>query len=531
MKGTRIDELRKLHRTGDPVAAVRVALTSSESTNHLSDVNFICAAILVDRGGDVGDRAAIETGIAAFTPFVADDKASPGAQNSARYNRANGCGALAKHCERANDMEGRLIARQQERDDLQAVLLDGREIAPELLPNILVNFANSLSQLGRKAEALDYYAQALRIAPDHPIALGCAGQVNLDFLGIQPRHNKRLLVEARRCISKALSKPRRLSQVGGPRAQAEYERTLKRIDQLIDGLLPRGVAGLEEYAAKLRATHAGWQPESTISDWIRSRLLLSVNPYPEWCPSTACDDLFFDHLSTQTGEAGLDQFTALAHTLNQIKEDFATARYLYTLSQTANELAPLSKVTQYADTLDYADFGLASGLLKTAIRLEVDSLDKIANFLNRYLNLGINERNVSFATVWYEKGDLNKKIDHAALAHHLAQSGWLRGIRDVAETLNLYPAPMKDIRNKVTHDFLVIENILRPQVRLNGKTLSVDAHEFARQLLVMTKGVIINLTAFVQRNEALSKKGDQTTSVPLEFRLGRGISDQLATTT
>ena len=114
------------------------------------------------------------------------------------------------------------------------------------------------------------------------------------------------------------------------------------------------------------------------------------------------------------------------------------------------------------------------------------------------------------------------------LGKNLAANNSLRGIRDVAETINVYPAPAKEIRNKATHDFVIIENMLRPQVRLNGKAVTGDAHEFAKHLLKISRGVLINLVAFIQRTEGRKAQDPARVSMPMAFRYAKGISDELA---
>lgn len=384
--------------------------------------------------------------------------------------------------------------------------------------------------MGRGIEAIDVWNQVLAIDPDHPVALGSMGQSYLRLLGIQPAHNIRLVEAARNCLEHVISDPERIARHADYGALARYEKSLEEVH--VAGTQLAGQ--FSEFLLRilmLQTQHKGWNPDPTLLNWAQSGLLLTANPFPEWCPDTLKDDLFFSGLSTTANKEGQVRFTELAHTLNQIKEDYALARYLLHQSSMADSaISSLSSVTLFADTLDYADFGLPSGMLKASIRTSVDIFDKIANFMNRYLGLGIPDRKVSFASVWYENGvtDPKKRKDSAILGQLLPQSGWLRGIKDVAENLNFYPAPSKDARNKATHDYLIIENAVRPSVVLHGKVVSVDAHEYARQMLMMAKGVIVNLVALVQREEGLKRTGVGEVGIPIEFRFARGISDELA---
>lgn len=520
-----IQELLALYKNGDAGRSV-LAAKAADIPGASVDLKALCAAAFVDRGGELADQEAVERGIEIFSELVASEAGDPVYRNSLRYNLANGYGSLARCREAAGDMEGRLAAWKLERAEIQAVLLDRENVHEQLLPEILTNFGNALSYMGRKAESLDSYLRALAIRPNHPMAAGCAAQVTLDLLGIQPKCNALLLARAKELIDLALSNPATLRSIGGPSAAAGFIKTRDQIEVLASGMFARGTVELGERVLASRKAHIGKGAEGQAAGWAKSGLLLTVNPFPEMCHTTAVDDLFFDGLQTSAGEEGQLRFTLLAHTLNQIKEEYATSRYALLMSGRRNELRESSTVTRYADTLDYADFGLASGLLKTSMRLSIDLLDKVAVFLNRYIDLGLKEKSVSFATVWYEKADPNKG-EGAELAKHLCVNGFLRGIRDVAETLNVFPAPAKDIRNRATHDFVIIENLLGPQVRLGGKVVTGDAHEFAEHLLKISRGVLIGLVAFVQRNEALNKAASGQTSVPMEFQYAQGISDEL----
>ena len=521
------ENLYMLYNTGGAREAVMAADSARSADDPLDNLASLCAMTYVDRGSELGDAVAVSKGVSIFAEIIGIKGISPEDRNRFRYNLANGYGALARCHEVAGDAESRLIAWKQERDELQAILLDRSNVPEDILPEILTNFGNCLSYLGRKAEALDSYLDAIRLRPGHPVASGCAGQILLELINVQPIHNTRLLSRAIELLDESLSDLGALRAIGGPIADVDFRKSLEQASAIADRIFEGGRLELENLTRSSRAAHIGIEAQGATATWASENLLLTLNPYAEWCASNATDDLFFDGLMTAAGPEGEERFTLLAHTLNQIKEEYATSRYALLQAGKVSELAELSKATHFADTLDYADFGLSSGLLKMSMRLSIDLLDKVAVFLNRYLELGLKERSVSFATVWYENDNAQKGIEGIELGKHLAANNFLRGVRDVAETLNVYPAPAKDIRNKATHDFVIIENMLMPQVRLNGSVVTGDAHEFAKHLLRISRGVIISLVAFVQRTEGIKKLGSQGLHLPMEFRFAQGLSDEL----
>lgn len=506
--------------------AIRIGLRYTSAPIVLDALSFNSSGIFIDVGNYRADENLIRLGMQIAKAFLGSGSTTQECRAHMQYNLSNGYAALASVCEKHKDREGRLENWRLQRDCLQGLVLDRKLVPTDLITEVLTNFANVLDELGRTVEALDIWKQVLEINPGHPVASGSMGQAYLRLLNVQPRHNVRLIEAARSCLENAISKPDLIARHADYRALESYERSLDEVKRTGTQQAGKFDKFLER-VHRLRTQHEGWNPDATVLKWAQSGLLLTINPYPEWCPDTLKDDLYFDGLGTEANASGQQRFTELAHTLNQIKEDFALARYLLLSSAQPESLATFSSVTQFADTLDYADFGLASAMLKSSIRTSVDIFDKIANFMNRYLRLGIPDKKVSFSRVWYEKGDLNKKVESLVLDQLLPKSGWLRGIRDVAENLNFYPAPSKDARDKATHDFLIIENAVRPSVRLHDKVVSVDAHEYARQMLMMVKGAVVNLMALVQREEGLRKSESGNEAIPLTFHITSGLSDKL----
>jgi len=509
--------------------AIRIAQLSISDPFTPDTFSFNSSGILIDFGNHRVDRGLILQGMEAAERFISDPNSDPSLTAKARYNFSNGYAALAFVCENSDDKDGRLKNWRLQRDELQKLVLDRKSIPANLITEVLTNFGNVLDELGRGIEAIDMWNQVLEIDPNHPVALGSMGQAYFRLLGIQPKHSIRLIEASRANLELAVSDPKLIEIHAALGTLESYERSLQDAKDA-GAKLAMSYSEFEQRIQLLRTHHVGWEPDKIHLEWARSRLLLTTNPYPEWCPDTLKDDLYFDGLFTEPNEAGRKRFTELAHTLNQIKEDYALARYLLHESSNPEKSNSLSSVTQFADTLDYADFGLSSGMLKSSIRTSVDIFDKIANFMNRYFKLGIPDKKVSFFSVWYEKGitDTKKRTESIFLSQLMPQSGWLRGIKDVAENLNFYPAPSKNVRNKVTHDYLIIENSVKPTVKLHGMTITVDAHEYGRQMLMMVKGTVVNLVALVQREEALRKSNADKVIVPMEFRYAKGISDELS---
>lgn len=102
---------------------------------------------------------------------------------------------------------------------------------------------------------------------------------------------------------------------------------------------------------------------------------------------------------------------------NEIKQQFASSRYIYYsyLKQKDDYEKHFSdKETHLVNTFDYSLYGYKYELLKTAYKNLYSILDKIAFFLNDYLQLKINIRSIAFHTIWYEgkqKQNINPIIE------------------------------------------------------------------------------------------------------------------------
>jgi hypothetical protein len=120
--------------------------------------------------------------------------------------------------------------------------------------------------------------------------------------------------------------------------------------------------------------------------------------------------------------------TALTRTLNLLKEDYATARYLFYHPENAPEgLSPYSSVTYYGEALfdSGEDFGLVPGVKKTSLRLAVDCFDKIAVFLNEYFKLEHQSKRYNINNMWFD--DLSyKKGTHPILDQAMKSNGCIQ---------------------------------------------------------------------------------------------------------
>ena len=88
---------------------------------------------------------------------------------------------------------------------------------------------------------------------------------------------------------------------------------------------------------------------------------------------------------------------------NQLKQEYVSARYLFYESLQSQAPHYSDSDVQLYNTLDYPCYGLNTEKAKIAFRMVYSIFDKMAYFINEYLQLRAPKAKVSFKTIWYGK--------------------------------------------------------------------------------------------------------------------------------
>ena len=103
----------------------------------------------------------------------------------------------------------------------------------------------------------------------------------------------------------------------------------------------------------------------------------------------------------------IDEPPALLGLFNQMKQEFITARWLYYDGTQVGGLHFADRDVTLYNTLDYPSYSITVEKAKAAYRIAYSVFDKIAFFLNAYLDLNLDESRVYFRGVWYVNGYRN----------------------------------------------------------------------------------------------------------------------------
>ena len=519
-----VETLEALHRDGkidEQLAEVRAALR--DHPQH-PDVKSVAAAILIDGGFRTGTRTPISEGIALVEELLSEPIVEdPDTFRDLQYNLVNGYvwRAQMQDCEAERKSD-----EARARSLFQGFSLDADFLRPDLHGKVLTNYGNFLDSRARVFEAVDAYAEVERIQPNHPMALFNCAKALRYALPLSGRHQFRNLYEAWDRLDRACHYPEEMVDLSGQVALDDARAELRETEALIAAQVEGGLKDLQRRGAVHRLDH-GTPCHQLMRDARNDRALVTFNQFPGLCGCEIQDDAFFDRLFVRPDDK--ERLNRLASTLNSVKEDIATSRYLYYChTYHAEEIREVSGATLYADTTGLAEYGVAAGLLKASLRVAIDSLDKIGVFLNQYFALGHPQRRVNFRNVWYPETSRTDEV-HPTLIDKMEQNWLLRALHDLSCDWRTddFPQRLREARDAATHRGLTLYYI---GLSADDDIESWTTEGFARAVMMTirtAKAAALYLISAIQVAELQHESDSNGVIVPMTFRLGRGLADEI----
>lgn len=444
------DTCSKFLDEGKYVEAVKMA-------ESLSYAPF-CASIFIDGGFALKDSSKVRKGIKIFEDLLSIDEATSGMSKcSTIYNAANGYSALymlkrykGKDVIPPNDRELR-SAKKLYRQTIEN--LGGSN--PSFISQVLINYGNCLSQFGRFVDAIECYERAIRVDPENGMAAGNLGIELEHAANIMGSYRHEYVALAYDFLRQALS-PKMHLRYGSPHAVNDFQLRLKGLENFIKAhkepiLSPKPVD------VQLKDKNQ----TAYIQFCINNGLFLNAWAGKKELSPGITDDISFGEITKSSDDNYL--VPELLKILNEIKESYTTARYLYFLSQSKTEiLDDVSLITMYYDNFDYSINGIYMGLCKTAYSRAFDVLDKIARIVNTYF--GIGKRENSFWHTFAEKqsqGEMHEIRFIARKSVCNTQNISIYALADLCidyfedARVNLKTIDIR--RNRITHDYLNVK--------------------------------------------------------------------------
>ena len=260
----------------------------------------------------------------------------------------------------------------------------------------LTNYGNSLFHAGRFVEAISLWDRALAIEPSFGMALGARGECLAYYARVIFDEGHRLLFlnRAKEDLRRAIDLP-----LEGTAPDA-FARRLQKIETAFPGDALGDLVAIDEF--ELGQT----DNERDYRQWCLSQRLFICPLNDLGTESIAARDvLCLPSIVTPMGEG-----PGCIGLFNQMKQEFASARFLCYQGLTGQETHFADREVLLLNTLDYPVYSLHIELVKAAYRIAYSLFDKIGFFLNHYYRVGLDERKVSFRSIWYEGKKALKRV-------------------------------------------------------------------------------------------------------------------------
>jgi len=463
---------------------------------HINKLGF-----LVDIGFGLHDQEIVQQGLHIGERFLSSSK-NIKYESIIHYNLANGYFSLFGLSERGTGID--TYPRSTNLQKAKCHFREALRLCDYHDPNInkqnWVNYGNCLDSLGRGVEAFYAYDEALKLDKKFSMAIGNKAKALRFFADISGAYRGAIYLEAYQAI-KSIINNQDLISIGGVRAKQAFEEELQIIESRFK----------DKEDLKRILTHRNYD-SAGLSEFekyyleycLQEKLFLNFHVHEDNCEASIVDPIFI-HLITKIEDN--DTFYQLAKHINQIKEDYAIARLLLVQSQyKRQDFDSISKRTSFANTMDYSQFNLYNGLLKSAFKEAYNILDKIAVFINDYYKLGIVEEKIYFTSIWY-CNYCKKMSDDILHSKNIS----LYALYDIYQDFKSgYYKKIKDIRNSLVHRRLVIFDSMPTHQNKKDDKHNVGYNEMLREtnnLLRLTKSAIIYLINFVNIEENKKRTG------------------------
>lgn len=475
----------------DPLLAINEARQLTGDLN----VNLLKAAIFVDAGKLIKDKKSIEEGVDIFTHAVEKFPQTP----DLIYNLANGLHALAI------STTYRDLSWYKKTEHYR---LDARKrfykaathpnAANDLSSQAYTNLGNLLWSSYRWVEAYDFYVTALSKAPNNGVASSGA------------------LKMLRYALQQEIGEPDLLIQ------EIEYlAHHVSENHETINAYA--GVQGLEGITSELKDIPIKTREQSLkkgneYSEFVISNnLTLSPTIHSHLHKSKYWDTIHISGVVADM-ESGSNVPEIFAM-INIIKSDYILARNL--LYNAKNRL--FKETGSYADSLDYACYGINESCLTLAQRSALDILDKIAVASLSYLKIGMAKK-ADFKKAWFKNRKNNKselsflpKIQNEINSGNTALFALTEISRDVSwQSGFLYSK--QSSRNSSTHRFTILHDFFIPKHSDTGCLEHHDHDEFFNEsvhTLKLVRSAIIYLVQMVKIREKRLTSLETGVYVPL----------------
>lgn len=435
---------------GKNVEAVKIAETISN--------NAFRAVILIDGGFALADISKVKKGTKLLEDLLPVEEIISGfARVSILYNIANGYSSLYS----LKRQKGKALPPPNDSDLRNAKNFYSEAVAnlqnsePTFASQVLINYGNCLSQFGRFIDAIEYYELAMKIDPTNGMAAGNLGIELERATYIMDKYRHEYMALAHDFLKRALG-PKMHLRYGSLQAVESFRVHLERLEHFISShkkpVLPPKPAKTQ-ISNKIQKEY--------INFCITNGLFLNAWAGDKELSPGIIDDISFGGITAPAKDSHF--VPELLKTLNEIKEAYSTARYLYFLSQGKSDiLEDVSQSTVYFNNIDFSINGIYTGLCKTAYSRAFDVLDKVARIINIYFRIG--DQRSTFWNIFAEKQSQGETHEIRFIARKSicdTKNSSMYALSDLCidyfENAKVDLKTIDSRRNRITHDYLNVK--------------------------------------------------------------------------
>lgn len=362
---------------------------------------------------------------------------------------------------------------------------------------ILTNLGGRMSEIGRPFEAIEYWNQALKIAPAFGMALGNKGiglKTFADHL-YDPLHASIYLSIAKQLLKKSIA-----SKTTEERVKADFHLHWQTLKNVPYGLF-KSICTSTDFLGKSKL-------EQDYRNWCLQNTLF-LNPINDICvaPIAACDVFGMPDITSRSAEMPF-----CFKYYNVIKQEYVSARFSYYDAIHSSKVHPSDRNVMTFNTLDYPIHTYSLEQMKSTYRAAYSVFDKIAFFIKEYFHLPLKENSVYFRSIWYVNAHKKNGLD----SKFTSSKNWpLRGLfwlskdlyDDDPEFRNAIDPSAQElysIRNYIEHKFLSVHDGLFDLTDLDAPKYAgvyrIQLEEFEKktlQVLKLARAAIIYLSLAV----------------------------------
>lgn len=369
---------------------------------------------------------------------------------------------------------------------------------------MFTNLGNLFSTVGRMVEAQAMWTRALGVRADFWMARANRGNGRWHYARAlaDMGHAAVFMAHAHADLEQAAADAEQAPEYGEPGLRERFIDDASRV---------RAVCRVDEVWANYQSS--GWpmgksDEERSYRQWALDHALF-LNPLNDLGPESiaASDVLTLPDFEAVPGEPPI-----IAGMFSELKQTFASARWLLWEGVTADTPHFSDEGVDIYNTLDYAVYGLGTEKLKLAFGMGYSLFDKIAYFLNFYLDLGINERAVDFKSIWEGKKQSRRAQEVSEQNLPLRGLFWLSKDLfdpDVRESPEPEARDIGMLRNHIEHKYVKVIEDWAPPPQPGSLFHDRLAHSLSRsglelravRLLQLVRSALVYLTLAVHEHE------------------------------